>query len=126
MPKWDNLSLEVEIDIKPYSTENCVNLNDHGVIPVAVLGSDEFDVTQVDPSTCTLQGMSVKMTGKSLKTLAHIEDANYDGFIGLVLQIEDSDGNFTEGQTEATLTCNLKEAFGGTPLEGTDHICIVP
>ena len=99
-----NLIIAVDIDIKPDSTENKVNINDHGVIPVAVLGSEIVDVTQIEASTCSLQGMSVKIVGKSLKTLAHIEDANFDGYMDLVLQIEDSNGNFVEGQTDATLS----------------------
>jgi hypothetical protein len=121
-----NLIIAVDIDIKPDSTENRININDHGAIPVAVLGSDSFDVTQIEASTCALQGMSVKMVGKSLKTLAHIEDANFDGYMDLVMQIEDSDGDFSEGQTEAKLSCNLKEDFGGTLIEGTVIISIVP
>jgi hypothetical protein len=43
-----------------------------------------------------------------------------------VVQIEDSDGNFVEGQTDATLSCNLKSEFGGTLIEGSDMICMVP
>ena len=66
------------------------------------------------------------MVGKKLKASAHIEDANYDGYMDLILKIEDSDGDFIEGQTEATLKCNLKDEFGGTAVEGTDFICIVP
>ena len=66
------------------------------------------------------------MGGKSRKTVAHMEDANFDGYMDLVLQIEDADGNAAEGQTEAKLTCNLKPEFGEIAIEGADWICIVP
>lgn len=116
----------VEIDIKPGSTDNCINNNGHGVIPVAILGSVDFDCTQIDPSNCTLSGLTLKVVGKANKILAHIEEVNNDGFDDLVLQFEDVDGVFQEGQTDATLIGNLYEEYGGTPIEGSDVICIVP
>ncbi len=42
------------------------------------------------------------------------------------LQIEDTDTVFQEGQAIATLTGYLYEEYGGTEIEGTDTICIVP
>ncbi len=41
----------VEIDIKPGTGRNPVNPMSHGVIPVAILGSDGFDVADVDVTT---------------------------------------------------------------------------
>lgn len=117
------VTIAVDIDIKPGSDPNCFNNNSHGVIPVAILGSADFDCTQVDPSTCSLEGLTLKVVGKRNKLMAHIEDVNNDGYDDLVLQIEDMDEAFQEGDTTATLTGNL---YDGTPIEGTDTICIVP
>ena len=122
----DPTVIEVTIDIKPGSDPNCFNNDGHGVIPLAILGSADFDCTQIDPSTCTLSGLTLKIAGKSNKLMASIEDVNNDGFDDLVLQIEDQDGAFQVGESEATLTGNLYEAYGGTPIQGTDSICIVP
>lgn len=47
----------VPVDIKPQSCPNPLNLNSRGVLPVAILGTDSFDVTEVDPSTVLLQGV---------------------------------------------------------------------
>lgn len=116
-------ALMVDIDIKPGSDPNCFNNDGHGVIPVAILGAADFDVTQVDPSTVQLEGLSVASKGKSGKLMAHVEDVNGDGFDDLVLQIEDVAGTFTSGSGTATLTGNL---FDGTPFEGSDDICVVP
>ncbi|MDA3918473.1 MAG: lectin-like protein [Deltaproteobacteria bacterium] len=121
-----NQTIGIVIDIKPESGTNCININEHGVIPVAIIGSESFDVTTIDPSTCTLEGMNVKMVGKSNKYLSHFEDINHDGYDDLILKIEDSDGNFSEGQAEATLTGNLYNEYGGTSIKGSDYICIVP
>jgi hypothetical protein len=110
------------IDIKPGSDPNCFNNDGKGVIPVAILGSADLDVSEIDASTVELESMAVKAVGKSNKLLAHIEDVNEDGFDDLVVQIEDSDCVFSPGDTTATVTGNLSD---GTPFEGTDTICIV-
>ncbi len=115
--------LEVAIDIKPGSDPNCINNDGNGVIPVAILGSAEFDVNSIDPATVMLEGLAVRVAGKSNKLLAHIEDVNSDGFDDLVCQVEDFDGVFELGDESATLTGEL---YDGTPITGTDSICIVP
>ena len=112
----------VSIDIKPGSDPNCFNNNGHGVIPVAILSSPDFDATQVDPTSVSLDGQSIRIVGKG-KTLAHIEDANGDGLDDLVVQIEDEDGIYLEGDTLATI---MGDTLDGTSIVGTDEICIVP
>lgn len=46
------------VDVKPGSDVNPVNLRSNGVLPVAVLGSADFDVTTIDPSTILLNGVA--------------------------------------------------------------------
>lgn len=115
--------IAVDIDIKPGSETNSINNNGKGVIPVAIIGSEAFDVSQIDPSTVELEGMGIKMTGKTNKLLAHIEDVNSDGIDDLMIQIQDVRDTFTADDTDATLTGNL---FDGTPIEGVDFIRLVP
>jgi hypothetical protein len=43
--------IQVDIDIKPGSDTNPINPTSRGVIPVAILGSDTFDVADVDVTT---------------------------------------------------------------------------
>jgi hypothetical protein len=54
----DNLIIEGEIDvavdIKPESCPNPINVKSKGVFPVAILGTEDFDVTEIDPDTITL------------------------------------------------------------------------
>ena len=73
------------------------------------MGSDAFDVAQIDPATVALEGLDVRAVGKSNKLLAHIEDDDDDGYDDLVVQIEDADQAFVEGADTATLTGNLYE-----------------
>jgi len=115
---------DVEIDIKPGSYPNSINLGSKGVIPVAILSSDTFDATQVDPATVQLAGAGVAVKGKGNRSLAHEEDANGDGLLDLVIQAETENldpAAFQDGY--AILTGNL---YGGTPIEGSDEIVIVP
>jgi hypothetical protein len=112
----------VAIDIKPGSDPNCFNIDGHGVIPVAILGSADFDVTDVDPQTVLFDGLEVRVRGNK-GPLCSFEDSNGDSFLDLVCHFEDDPGSWTGGTTTATLTGQL---FDGTTFEGTDSICIVP
>jgi hypothetical protein len=47
---------EQSIDIKPCSDPNSINRKANGVTPVAVLGSIDFDVTNIDPSLVEFAG----------------------------------------------------------------------
>lgn len=116
-------SLFIDIDIKPGSYPNSFNNNGNGVIPVAILGSQYLDVTAIDAGSVSLEGMAIRAVGKSNKLLSHYEDVNGDSILDLVVQIEDTDGTFTLGDTTATLTGTLMD---GTLIEGQDSIRIVP
>ena len=116
------VSCVVEVDIKPGDAQNCFNNNGNGVIPVAILGSATLDVTQIDAGSVMLQGMAVKMVGKSNKLLATIENVNGDAFDDLLVKIEDMDGVFIPGDTMAEITGSLVD---GNMIKGTDSVCIV-
>jgi hypothetical protein len=103
------------------SDPSCFNNDGNGVIPVAILGSADFDVPQIDAGTVQLEGLAVAARGKANKLLAAYEDVNTDDFTDLVIKIEDVDGTFTQGSGTATLTGNLLD---GTPILGTGDICI--
>jgi hypothetical protein len=113
--------ITVDIDIKPGSDPNCVNSNNHGVIPVAILSNADFDAATVDPFSVALDGAEVRVKGKS-GNLGSLEDVNGDGLLDLVVQIID-DAVYEPGDTMATLTGTT---YDGVPIEGTDSICIVP
>ena len=50
--------IEVPIDVKPTSCPNPFNDEQNGVTPVAVLGTADFDVSQVDPARVLLEGVA--------------------------------------------------------------------
>ena len=45
------VQIPVALDVHPTSCPNPLNVGKAGVVPMAVLGTDEFDVTQIDPAT---------------------------------------------------------------------------
>ena len=121
--QFDLLPLAVAIDIKPGGVPNCINNDGKGVIPVAVLGSATFDVRRVDAATVALEGMAVRTSGRANRLTADYEDVNADGFLDLVVHIQDQDGSLANGTGVATLTAMLTD---GTAIAGSDEICIVP
>jgi hypothetical protein len=49
--------IPVNVDVKPGSCPNPLNRKSKGVIPVAILGTDEFDVGTIDPVTVNIEGV---------------------------------------------------------------------
>ncbi len=104
----------ITIDIKPGSDPNSVNPRSKGVIPVAVLGSTDFDATQVDFLTVRF-GIAEASPAHD----GHVEDINHDGYPDMVFHFKTRDTGIICGDTEATLN---GEIFDGTPFTGTDAV----
>jgi hypothetical protein len=51
-------TLAVEFDIKPQSCPNPFNTKSQGVLPAAILGTEGFDVSMVDPASLLLEGVA--------------------------------------------------------------------
>ena len=121
--------LVVEIDIKPGSYPNAINLGSHGLTPVAIFSMVGFDATSVDPNTVNLAGAAVAMRGKD-KFMAHKEDANGDELVDLVVQVAIDDlREFLESNQDAFGHVVLPltgSTYDGEAIEGEDEIIIVP
>lgn len=109
-------ALPVEIDINPYGDPNSINLRNNGVIPVAILGSEDFDVTTVDFTSVYFAGEEPKNKKPGF------EDVNEDGFMDMVLQFRTQETDIAPGDEEATLT---GITYDGTPFSGTDAIVTI-
>ncbi len=109
-----DITVNVDIDIKPNSDPNSVNPKSMGLVPVAILGSDTFDVSDVDVTTLTFG-----LDGATPAHGGHLEDVNDDGFTDLVTHYKQKETGITKGDTEACLT---GETFDATPIEGCDSI----
>jgi hypothetical protein len=107
--------IDVQIDVKPGSDVNPINTKSKGRIPVALLGSESCDVTEVDVSTLAFGPAGAAPSHGH----GHIEDVNADGYPDLVLHFDTQDAGFERGDTEATLVGAM---IDGTPIAATDHV----
>ena len=120
--------LPVDIDIKPGSTPNTINLGSNGVIPVAILSNDTFDATLVDADKVFLAGAGVALRGKGNNYLAVERDVNGDGLIDLEIKIETENLNPDMFQNGSAILTIHKEADPESDMlyQGSDSITIVP
>lgn len=112
-----NSVIEVEIDIKPGSYPNSINTNSKGVIPVAILTTDEFDATTVAPETVRFG------PGEAEPVHYALEDVDGDGDTDMILHFKTQETGISPGDTEAAL---IGETFGGIYIEGSDSVRTVP
>lgn len=91
--------LDVPVDIKPQSCPNPLNFGSKGVIPAAILGTNTFEVTKVDPASIRLEGVAplrssledvatpyVPFVGKS--NSSDCTDKGADGLLDLTLKFD--------------------------------------
>jgi hypothetical protein len=114
--------IPVNIDIKPGSFPNSINLGSNGTVPVAIHGSATFDASQIDPLTVTLADAKAKLKGKGTP-VASLQDVNGDGFLDLVVHVSTSALVLNANDTEATVQGTT---MGGDSFSGKDSVRIVP
>ena len=128
--------IDVFVDIHPGSDENPVNLKVNsktkgkaaaagGVLPVAILGSPEYDATLIDAATLLLGDPA--LTGAALPIKWHVEDVNLDGLDDLVLHFSVLElvdlGAINEASTGLIV---VGETVEGDLITGGDSVSIVP
>lgn len=137
-------TIPVSVDIKPGSCPNSFNVKSNGVLPVAVLGAIDFDVTTIDPGTIRLTREPVDCFVQPIRwscedvatpfegELCDCHDLNGDGYMDLTLKFDTQELvnclalEEVAGETiPLTLTGNLKEEDGGTPITGDDCLRVL-
>jgi hypothetical protein len=109
--------IDVAIDVRPDSTENPVNPGSNGVLPVALLGSESFDVASVDPESLAL--------GVNAAPAVDTEyaDVDGDGWMDLVGHYHTPETGTAYGDTSICLTGATHD---GVEVTGCDAIRTVP
>ncbi|MDI6815655.1 MAG: hypothetical protein QME41_00485 [Actinomycetota bacterium] len=134
--------IQVPVDIKPQSCPNPVNIKSKGVLPAAIIGTADFDVTKVDPASIRLEGIAPirwsfediatpfePFVGKSKSYDCTICGA--DGFLDLNLKFDAQQVSAVLGEVSdrdikvLKLTGKLKDEFGSTPIAGEDVVVII-
>jgi hypothetical protein len=152
---WALLTLEkavpeitkrVDVDIKPGSCPNPLNTRSQGKLPVAILGTEDFDVTTIDTTTVEI-GLAGDENGAKVSPIqSNIEDVgtpfqgelcdchdlNGDGILDLTLKFSTQELVTTLGLNSLDMrmvpfvvTGNLSEDNGSTPLTGEDCIRLI-
>jgi len=137
VPRQDT-SVAVAIDIEPQTCPNVLDATHGGQLPVAVLGSGEFDVTTVDVGSIFLAGVA-PVHARFRDVAAPVPEGSPsctcttdgpDGSLDLLLKFPVKDivdvlGQVNDGDIIAlTLTGTLLPARGGTPFSGSDCVVI--
>lgn len=133
---YEVVIIPVPIDIKPQSCPNPLNVKSKGVLPVAILGTVDFDVTDIDLASIRLEGVApIRSSIEDVSTpLLEKQDEcdciseGEDGIDDLTLKFDTQEivstlGEVADGdELVLTLTGELSD---GTPIEGKDCIIIL-
>ena len=132
----------VSLDIKPGSCPNSFNIKSQGVLPAAILGTDELDVKTIDPDTLMLTRAGIvggvpliRHSYEDVGTpfegeLCDCHDLNGDGDKDLTLKfsVQDLVAELKlyniEDQETIPLTI-VGETYDGTPIKGEDCIRVL-
>lgn len=131
--------VSASVDVKPQSCPNPVNTENRGVLPLAVLGTDDFDVSEIDPATVELEGVSpLRWDTEDVATPFDGEisdpaqrdectDEGADGFTDLTLKFDTQDvldafGAVSDG--DVVVVSLTGELTDGQPFEGVDVVWI--
>jgi hypothetical protein len=133
----------VPVDIHPTSCPNPLNVGKRGVLPVAILGTEDFDVGQIDPASVELEGVSpLRWAWEDVATpfepflgkedcFADCTEEGPDGYLDLTLKFEAQEVVAALGEVEdgdclvLHLTGNLMEEYHGGPFVGEDVVWIL-
>jgi parallel beta-helix repeat protein len=107
--------IQVEIDIKPESTENKINLKSWGLLAVAVKATEDFDARSIDPSTVVFAGAT------PVWRICYDVDRDGDKDMLFLFRVQKL-VELNEDSTQATLTGMTKD---GKSFEGTDSVTII-
>jgi hypothetical protein len=112
----------INIDIKPGDSESLAPINpkSKGKIPVALLGSKDFRVSEVNVTSLTFGGTGDEA---SLSKCHGREDINDDGYPDMLCHFENQVAAFSPTSEEAVLKGRLDD---GSLIEGRGRLKVVP
>ncbi len=133
-----NPQIPVAVDIKPGACPNPLNLKSRGVVPVAVLGTEDFDVNSIDLASIRLEGVAAIRSSYE-DVAAPLADGNEcdctdegpDGYTDLTLKFRTQQiaaallPEFADLEKNDVVPLILTGTLtDGTPIEGIDCVVI--
>ena len=116
------VTLFVDIDIKPGSDPNSINPGNRGVIPVAILSTPEFDAPgEVDTASLTFGRAGDEDSLR--RCVRGSEDVNEDGLLDLICHFNTQETGLSVDDIEAILR---GQTLDGVAIEGSDTVRVVP
>jgi len=136
--------IPVNVDIKPGSWPNPINIVSKGVFAVAICGTEEFDVMTIDPTTVKIyiegieEGVAPIRWGYADVATPYIGEEGGghallgDGYMDLVFLFDTQMVAMTLGLAgyvgeiiPLMIKGNLFEEFDGTAIKGEDYVWII-
>jgi len=128
--------LAIELDIKPQSCPNPFNTKAKGVLPAAILGTEDFDVSTVDPATVLLEGVaplrdSLEDVSRPVDPREDVCDCTADtgdGYMDMTLKFDRQEilaalGSVSDRDTIVLTLTGV--TYDGMPIEGQDCVVII-
>jgi hypothetical protein len=110
---------QIAVDVRPRSRRNLVRLGRDRWIPVAILGSAEIDVREVDELSLRLGPGGASPMGLPGRLRIRPLDVNRDGYMDLVVLFDLRNAGIAFGDARL---CLVAETRDGDVLEGCDAI----
>jgi len=108
-------AIEIPIDIKPGSWPNSINLRNNGVIPVAILSTEDFDATTIRTRVARFGPAGAALVHNA----PHYEDVNLDGIVDLLMHFNSDETGIECGAESAELRSSNEL---GLSVKGSDLI----
>ena len=117
--------IEVEVDIKPGSSTNPVNMSANGSLPVAILTTDDFDASTIDAETVRLGTTAINANRNGVLQYS-IEDVDGDGDLDFVAHFSIpalvASGDLVATTTSLTITGTSDD--GDNDITGSDIVTV--
>jgi len=126
--------IQVSIDIKPGSCPNPLNVKSNGLLPLAILGTEDLDVFDIDVASIRLEDISpIRSVYEDVATpfegeICECHELGADGYLDLTLkfttqEIVEAIGDVNDGdEVILTISGTLSD---GRYFEGADCITII-
>ena len=127
----------MSVDVRPGTTDNHIQMGSSGLVPVALLGSADVSVANIDPQSVLFAGAHAR-TRKDGSAIVTFSDVNGDGYADMSLGFDTetlqlnpgdrvaevsgfmNDGRPFRGQADVNVSGTVTRAYGRDKLKPRD------